>query len=210
MSGNACRDVDLEISACPDRLDARQRRTLGDLPSPLWGGVGGGGSSWRTHLMKQLLPPSPPLPQRKSGLPDLRKIKPRPGQARGAWGGSRPRLPHELIPFQRDTARRKFKAVPSPSGEFFARDGSSIIRGYRNGRAIPSGENLHRISKEIQDGLEPGFRLVISSAAKPLRHRHSPKAWRQTNPAPRNPGRRPIGAKRRACPGRCAAWSEAE
>jgi hypothetical protein len=43
-----------------------------------------------------------------------------------------------------------------------------IIRGYRNGRAIPSGENLHGISKEIQDGLEPGFRLVISSAAKPL------------------------------------------
>ena len=114
--GNACRDVDLEISACPDRLDARQRRTLGDLPSPLWGGVGGGGSSWRTHLMKQLLPPSPPLPQRKSGLPDLRKIKPRPEQARGAWGGSRPRLPHELIPFQRDTAQRKFKAVPSPLG----------------------------------------------------------------------------------------------
>jgi hypothetical protein len=119
--------------------------------------------------MKQLLPPSPPLPQRKSGLPDLRKIKPRPGQARGAWGGSRPRLPHELIPFQRDTAQRKFKPVPSPSGDFSARDGSSIIRGYRNGRAIPSGENLHGISKEIQDGLEPGFRLVISSAAKPLR-----------------------------------------
>ena len=190
MSGNACRDVDLEISACPDRLDARQRRTLGDLPSPLWGGVGGGGSSWRTHLVKQLLPPSPPLPHK--------------------GGGSRPRLPHELIPFQRDTAQRKFKAVPSPSGEFFARDGSSIIRGYRTGRAIPSGENLHGISKEIQDGLEPGFRLVISSAAKPLRHRHSPKAWRQTNPAPRNPGRRPRGAKRRACPGRCAAWSEAE
>ena len=31
-------------------------------------------------------PPSPPLPHRKSGLPDLRKINTRPGQARGAWG----------------------------------------------------------------------------------------------------------------------------
>ena len=66
-------------------------------------------------------------------------------------------------------AQRKFKAVPPHSGEFSARDGSSIIRGYRTGRTIPSGENLHGISKEIQDGLEPGFRLVISSAAKPLR-----------------------------------------
>ena len=28
--------------------------------------------------------------------------------------------------------------------------------------------HLERISKEIQDRLEPGFRLVISSAAKPL------------------------------------------
>src|SRR5262249_37421391 len=32
------------------------------------------------------LTPSPPLPRRKSGLPDLRKIKTRPGQARGARG----------------------------------------------------------------------------------------------------------------------------
>ena len=47
----------------------------------LWGG--GGGNSWRTHLMKQRLPSSPALPQRKSGLPDLRKVKTRPGQARG-------------------------------------------------------------------------------------------------------------------------------
>ena len=28
--------------------------------------------------------------------------------------------------------------------------------------------HLERISKEIQDRLKPGFRLVISSAAKPL------------------------------------------
>ena len=35
------------------------------LPSPLWGGVGGGGSSWRTKLAQQQRPPSPPLPQRK-------------------------------------------------------------------------------------------------------------------------------------------------
>ena len=30
--------------------------------------------------------PLPSLPQRESGLPDLRKRKSRPGQARGAWG----------------------------------------------------------------------------------------------------------------------------
>ena len=31
--------------------------------------------------------PAPRPPQRKSGLPDLRKTKPRPGQARDALGG---------------------------------------------------------------------------------------------------------------------------
>ena len=46
--------------------------------------------------------PLPSPPPRKSGLPDLRKSKPRPGQARGAWGGSRPPLPVALIPIQRD------------------------------------------------------------------------------------------------------------
>jgi hypothetical protein len=66
-------------------------------------------------------------------------------------------------------ARRKLKATPPRPDESCARDGSSIIRGYRTGRAIPSGENLHGMSKEIQDRLKPGFRLVISSAAKPLR-----------------------------------------
>ena len=40
-------------------------RTLGVLPSPLWGGVGGGGRCWRTHLVKQQLPPSPPLPHKE-------------------------------------------------------------------------------------------------------------------------------------------------
>jgi hypothetical protein len=44
-----------------------------------------------------------------------------------------------------------------------------IIRGYRTGCAAPSAENLQGMSKEIQDRLKPGFRLVISSAAKPPR-----------------------------------------
>src|SRR4051794_41119108 len=59
----------IERSAC---------RALGVLPSPLWGGVGGGGSSWRTHLVKQQRPPSPPLPHK--------------------GGGSRPSLPLERSP----------------------------------------------------------------------------------------------------------------
>src|SRR5215471_12463708 len=32
---------------------------LGVLPSPLWGGVGGGGQSWWTPLVPQQRPPSP-------------------------------------------------------------------------------------------------------------------------------------------------------
>src|SRR6266849_3340303 len=34
------------------------------LPSPLWGGVGGGGDSWRTHFMQTTTTPLPsPPPQ---------------------------------------------------------------------------------------------------------------------------------------------------
>src|SRR5580704_5457768 len=47
------------------------RQTLGELPSPLWGGVGGGGQCWRTRGAQQQRPPSPTLPQAKSGLPDF-------------------------------------------------------------------------------------------------------------------------------------------
>jgi hypothetical protein len=103
-------------------------RTLGALPSPTnpglpglvrfmlpeaskpaagWGGVGGGGSSWRRHLAQQQRPPSPALPQRKSGLPDLRKISRDPGRPGARGGGSRPRLLLDLVPFQRDTLYRE-------------------------------------------------------------------------------------------------------
>jgi NitT/TauT family transport system substrate-binding protein len=68
----------------------RTRGKLGVLPSPLWGGVGGGGRCWWTHLAQQLRPPSPPLPHRKSGLPDLRKIIRDPGKPGARGGGSRP------------------------------------------------------------------------------------------------------------------------
>src|SRR4051794_2263320 len=48
-------------------------------PAAGWGGVGGGGSSWRKYLAQQQRPPSPALPHK--------------------GGGSRPSLPHELTPF---------------------------------------------------------------------------------------------------------------
>ena len=38
--------------------------TLGVFPSPLWGGVRGGGSNWRTHRAQQQRPPSPALPHK--------------------------------------------------------------------------------------------------------------------------------------------------
>ena len=50
------------------------------------------------HTSPSTTTPLPSPPPRKSGLPDLRKSKPRPGQARGAWGGSRPSLTQELWP----------------------------------------------------------------------------------------------------------------
>src|SRR5437899_12962655 len=45
----------------------RLRRKLGALPSPLWGGAGGGGRSWLTRLEQQQRPPSPTLPHKGGG-----------------------------------------------------------------------------------------------------------------------------------------------
>jgi len=51
------------------------RRTLGALPSPLWGGDGGGGRSWpRLHCPHEP-PPSPALPQPAAGLPASGKAR---------------------------------------------------------------------------------------------------------------------------------------
>ncbi len=60
---------------------ADDARTFGALPLPAWGE---GRSEGVTDRRKALAPHPTPLP-RKSGLPDLREIKTRPGQARGAW-----------------------------------------------------------------------------------------------------------------------------
>jgi hypothetical protein len=67
-------------------------RWLLRFPSPLWGGVRGGGSQLRYMRRGNLLtalPPSPTLPQRKSGLPDLRRMMRNPGRPgfRGGGGG---------------------------------------------------------------------------------------------------------------------------
>src|SRR6476646_8069210 len=68
---NVCRALGMLPPPCSVRL-----------PSPLWGGVGGGGRGWRTQLAPQLRPPSPALPHK--------------------GGGSRLSLPIELIPLQRN------------------------------------------------------------------------------------------------------------
>src|SRR5262249_1323801 len=82
-------------------MDVNPCRGLGGLPSPLWGGVGGGGSSWRTPLAQQLRPPSPPLPHK--------------------GGGSRPSLPHccrptfsVVIPAKRPPPLARGRASRSP------------------------------------------------------------------------------------------------
>src|SRR5215510_9231337 len=43
------------------------RDRLGVLPSPLWGGVGGGGTSVREESCVTASPPSPPLPHKGGG-----------------------------------------------------------------------------------------------------------------------------------------------
>ena len=50
-----------------------QRHKHDALPSPLWGGVGGGGRSWLAQSVKQPLPPTPPHPHKGGGsTPRLR------------------------------------------------------------------------------------------------------------------------------------------
>ena len=84
--------------------------------------------------------------------------------------GSRDRPANAGRDVDLETGAAKVQSSPLPAWAKSARaTAGRIIRGYRTGRAIPSGENLQGMSKEIQDGLKPGFRLVISSAAKPRR-----------------------------------------
>src|SRR6195256_33101 len=45
---------------------------------------------WRTRIAQQRRPPSPTLPERKSGLPDLRKTSGHPGRPGGHGGRSTP------------------------------------------------------------------------------------------------------------------------
>ena len=87
------------VTAC-GMMRARSWRchSLGALPSPLRGGVGGGGRSTWHFRSNAEPPPSPTLPQRKSGLPDLRSIRRNPGKPGFRGGGSTPfvRLEHSV------------------------------------------------------------------------------------------------------------------
>src|SRR5262245_56830753 len=49
------------------RIDAEQCRALGGLPSPLWGGVGGGGHAIDAPVCPSAPPPSPALPHKGGG-----------------------------------------------------------------------------------------------------------------------------------------------
>src|SRR5262249_28105923 len=72
-------------------LEARWRHMLGVLPSPLWGGVGGGGRAiFRRWHHRHLA--SPPLPQPAAGLPASGKFfSDQTPAGRGlVGGGSRP------------------------------------------------------------------------------------------------------------------------
>src|SRR5712691_8758673 len=81
--------------------------TLGVLPSPLWGGVGGGGREMEASTLPNASPPSPTLPHK--------------------GGGSRPSLPLALIPLytnalERLTFDRRGRAptlIISPRQQFF-------------------------------------------------------------------------------------------
>src|SRR5437764_15369467 len=54
-------------STCVAGIVRSMSHKLGVLPSPLWGGDGGGGRSLLTRLVKQQRPPSPTLPHKGEG-----------------------------------------------------------------------------------------------------------------------------------------------
>src|SRR5260370_29187000 len=56
----------LEVEGWPGDLRF-PRCALGALPSPLWGGVGGGGREIRALSVRHALPPSPALPHKGGG-----------------------------------------------------------------------------------------------------------------------------------------------
>ena len=71
----------------------RRCRELGVLPSPLWGGVGGGGRCFWTKLTQQLRPPTRPPPLRFGAKPMLCI-----GVLRAKNGGRRPPIPRHKGP----------------------------------------------------------------------------------------------------------------
>src|SRR5260370_39762967 len=71
----------------------------GGLPSPLWGGVGGGGREGEAPALRIVPPPSPALPHK--------------------GGGSRPSVPPALTPFHRNSLLASF--AEGMGGEFSMR-----------------------------------------------------------------------------------------
>src|SRR5947199_5798723 len=80
-------------STCVAGIVRSMSHKLGVLPSPLWGGDGGGGRSLLTRLVKQQRPPSPTLPHQGGGSA--------PGLPRGwqplAWRLTPRGGPHQLL-----------------------------------------------------------------------------------------------------------------
>src|SRR5260370_35118996 len=76
----------LAIRARSNVLGAQRCCGLGALPSPLRGGVGGGGREMEAPASPNSPPPTPALPPRKSGMPNLATIVRNPGKP-GLRGG---------------------------------------------------------------------------------------------------------------------------
>src|SRR5262245_60873525 len=79
VARGSCSTV-VSSKACSFVLEARWRHMLGVLPSPLWGGVWGGGRAifrrWRRRHLT-VPPPSPPLPHKGGGSrPSVPRVSP--------------------------------------------------------------------------------------------------------------------------------------
>ncbi len=99
-------ELKLERAAKASVADgAMTRRSV--LPSPLWGGVGGGGRNWWTRCVQNNDPPPQPSPTASRARPTCALIVRNPSRLGFRGGGSRPSLRPLLTPPQRSSHLRR-------------------------------------------------------------------------------------------------------
>ena len=123
------------------------------LPSPLWGGVGGGGSSWRTTpRCKNNDPPPHPSPNANSA---------EPGQARVPSGEGADRASGEASPHRRTAMRSNTPSHLARAGAADRPHASAARALRRHGLADPGRQRLRQRAAHRRTGLHLHAREIV-------------------------------------------------